>query len=138
MKCKFSYIIGFSRIPRNRRKRTVSLRVFGENATFHSAYSLKLRNAAPSLNMLYTAESAQFNAPFLPTTLSLSLKTQSLTPLFRRNAQNDPKTHSYEDKAKFYSAFSPTTLSYASRFRRNRRVIENFEYLDEFEDFRKC
>ncbi len=30
-------------------------------------------------------------------------------------------------------------LSYASRFRRNRGVIENFEYLDEFEeDFRKC
>jgi hypothetical protein len=47
--------------------------------------------------------------------------------------------HSYEDNAKFHSAFSPTTLNYASRFRRNRGVIENVEYLDEFEeDLQKC
>ncbi len=61
---KFSYIIGFSRIPRYRQKRTVSLRVFGENATFHSAYSPKSRNFAPSLNMLYTAESARLTPRF--------------------------------------------------------------------------
>jgi hypothetical protein len=62
-----------------------------------------------------------------------------LTPLFAENAQNDPKTHSYEDSAKFNFAFSATTLSHASRFRRKRGVIENFEYLGEFEDyFRKC
>jgi hypothetical protein len=31
--------------------------------------------------------------------------------------------------------FSATTLSHASRFRRKRRVIENFEYLCEFEEY---
>jgi hypothetical protein len=74
----------------------------------------------------------------------------SLTPRFRQkrevwlrffaeNVQNDPKTHSYEDNAKFNAAFSATMLSHASRFRRKRRVIENFEYLGEFEEyFRKC
>ncbi len=40
-----------------------------------------------------------------------------------------PKTHSCEDNAKFNSAFSVTTLSYTTRFRRRRGVIENFEYL---------
>jgi hypothetical protein len=46
--------------------------------------------------------------------------------------------HNYEDNAKFHSSFSATTLSYASRFRRKRGVIENLEYLGEFEkDFRK-
>jgi hypothetical protein len=131
------------RIPRYRRKRTVSLRVFGDNATFHSAYSPKLRNSAPSLNMLHSSESAQFNSPFSPTTISLTprfrRKREVWLPFFAENTQNDPKTHSYEDNAKFHSAFSLTTLSYASRFRRNRGVIENFEYLCEFEeDFRKC
>ncbi len=58
---------------------------------------------------------------------------------FAENGQNDPKTHSYEDGAKFNSAFSATTLSPASRFRRKRRLIENFEYMCEFEEyFRKC
>ncbi len=59
-------------------------------------------------------------------------------PFFAKNAQNNPKKHSYEDNAKFHSAFLPTMLSYASRFRQNRGVIEN-RYLDEFEeDLRKC
>ncbi len=71
-----SYIIGFSRIPRYRRKRTVSLCVFGENATFHCAYSPKRHNSASSLNTLYTAKSAQFYSAFLQTTISL-------TPRFR-------------------------------------------------------
>ncbi len=47
--------------------------------------------------------------------------------------------HSYKDNAKLNSAFLVTTLSYALRFRRKRGVIENFEYLGEFEeDFQKC
>jgi hypothetical protein len=70
--------------------------------------------------MLYTVESAQFNAPFLPTTISLTprfrWKHKVWLAFFAENAQNDPKTHNYEDNAKFYSAFSPTTLSYASAF----------------------
>jgi hypothetical protein len=85
--------------------------------------------------MLYTSESAQLNSPFSPTTISLTprfrQKREVWLPFFAENAQNDPKTHSYEDNAKFHSAISPTTLSYASRFRRNRGVIENFEYLGE-------
>ncbi len=72
-------------------------------------------------------------------TLRFRRKREVWLPFFAQNAQNDPKTHSYEDNAKFHSAFSPTTLRYASRFRQNRGVIENFEYLGEFqEDFRKC
>jgi hypothetical protein len=43
--------------------------------------------------------------------------------------------HSCEDSAKFNAEFSVTTLSHASRFRRKRRVIENFEYLGEFEEY---
>ncbi len=144
MKCKILvHNRIFTRLPRYRRKCTVSLCVVSENATFHSAYLPKSRYSAPSLNMLFTAESAQFISPFLPTTISLTRrfcrKREVRLPFFAENAQNDLKTHSYEDNAKFHSAFSPTTLSYASSFRRNRGVIENFEYLDEFEeDFRKC
>jgi hypothetical protein len=115
MKCKFSYIIGFLRIPRFRRKRTVSLRVFGENATFHSAYS---RNSSPSLNMLYTAKSTQFNSPFSATTISLTprfcQKREVRLPFFAENAQNDPKTHSYCSK---------TTLKFTLRFCRQRSVM---------------
>jgi hypothetical protein len=95
--------------------------------------------------MLYTAESAQLNSPFSPTTVSLTphfRQKHEVTcrlPFFAENAQNDPKTHSYADDAKFHSAFSPTTLSYALHFRRYQGVIENFEYLGEFEEnFRKC
>ncbi len=47
--------------------------------------------------------------------------------------------HICKDSAKFNSEFSATTLSHALRFRQKRRVIENFEYLGEFEEyFRKC
>jgi hypothetical protein len=46
-------------------KRTVSLRLFEENATFHSAYALKMRDSS-SLNTLYTAEGAQFYSIFTP------------------------------------------------------------------------
>ncbi len=47
--------------------------------------------------------------------------------------------HSYEDSTKFNSAFLATALSHPSRFRQERGVIENFEYLGEFKDyFRKC
>jgi hypothetical protein len=88
--------------------------------------------------MLYTAESAKFNSPFSPTTISLTprfcRKHEVRLPFFTENVQNDPKTQSYEDNAKFHSAFLPTMLSYALRFRRNRGVIKNFEYLGEFEE----
>ncbi len=137
------YKIEFSRIPRYRRKRTVSLRVFGKNVTFHSAYLPKTHNFASSLNTLYTAESAQFHCAFSPTTISLTprfrRKREVWLRFFAKNAQNDPKMHSYEDNAKLNSAFSATPLSHASRFRRKRGVIENFEYLGEFKEyFRKC
>ncbi len=117
-------------MPQFWRKRTVSLRIFSKNATFHSAYLPKT---------LYIAESAQFYSAFSTTTISL-------TPRFHRkgkvwlhfiaeNAQNDPKTHSYEDNAKFNASFSAPMLSHALRFRRKRRVIKNFEYLGEFEEY---
>ncbi len=70
----------------------------------------------------------------------------SVTPRFRRkrevwlrffaeNAQNDPKKHSYEESAKFYVAFSTTTLSHASRFRRKRGVIESLNICANFKNF---
>ncbi len=138
-----SYKIGFSRIPRYRRKRTVSLHVFGENVTFHSAYSPKTHNFASSLNTLSTAKSAQFYSAISLTTISLTSrfrrKRKVWLRFFAKSAQNDPKTHSYEDNAKFISAFSGTTISHASRFRRKRGVIENIKYLGKFlEYFRKC
>ncbi len=33
---------------------------------------------------------------------------------FAENSQNDPKTHSYKDNAKFHPAFFATMLSYAT------------------------
>ncbi len=114
-------------------ERTVSLHVFGENTTFHSAYSPKTHNLASSLNTLCTAESAQFNFTFLPTTISLTprfrWKRQVWLRFFAENAQNNPKTHSYEDNTKFNSLFLATMLSNASRFWRKQGVIEYFEYL---------
>jgi hypothetical protein len=87
---KSLYIIRFLRILCSRRKCTVSLRVFGKNAMFHTAYSLKTHYSPSSLNMLYIAESAQFYSALLPTTISL-------TPCFCWNI-------------KFDSAFLPKTL----------------------------
>jgi hypothetical protein len=118
--------------PRFWQKRYISLRVFAENAWF-----------ASSLNTLYTAKSAQFYSAFSPTTISLTprfrRKREVWLCFFAENAQNDQKTHSYEDSTKFNSAFLETTLSHASHFRRKRRVIENFEYLREFKEYiRKC
>jgi hypothetical protein len=133
---KSSYIIGFSRVPRYRRKRTVSLRVFGKNSTFHSAYSPKMHNSPSSLNTLYTAESRQFYSAFSPTTISLTPRLRRKCKVWLRflaeNAQNDPKTQSYEDSTKFNSTFLATTLSHASRFRWKRGVIKNFEYQCQF------
>ncbi len=95
-----------------------------------------MKNSASSLNTLYIAESAQFYSAVSPTTISLTprfrRKREVWFRFFAENAQNDPKTHSYEDSAKFNVAFSGTTLSHASRFRRKQGVIENFEYLREF------
>jgi hypothetical protein len=89
--------------------------------------------------MLYISESAQFYSAFSPTTISLTQrfrqKHKVCLCVFSENAQNDPKTHSCKDSAKFNSAFLATTLSHASRFRRKRRVIKNFEYLGEFENY---
>jgi hypothetical protein len=104
---------------------------------------MKTHNFASSLNTLYIAESAQFYSAFSLTTISLTLRFRQKREVwfhfFANNAQNYPKTHSYEDNAKFNSAFLVTTLSHASRFRQKRRVIESFEYLGEFEEyFRKC
>ncbi len=133
---KSSHIIGFSRIPRYRQKRTLSLRVFGKNDMFRSTYSPKTKNSASSLNTLYIANSAQFYSAFSPTAISLTLcfhwKREVWLCFFAENAQNDPQTHSYEDSAKFNVVFSRTMLSYSSRFRRKREVIKNFEYLCEF------
>jgi hypothetical protein len=95
-----------------------------------------MKNSASSLNTLNTAESAQFYSAFLPTTISLTphfrRKREIWLRFFAENAQNDPKTHSYEDSAKFNVTFLATTLSHASRFRRKQGVIENLEYLREF------
>jgi hypothetical protein len=43
--------------------------------------------------------------------------------------------HSCEDSAKFNSSFSATTLNHALRFRRKQRVVKNFEYMCEFEEY---
>jgi hypothetical protein len=86
--------------------------------------------------MLYIAESVQFYSTFSPTTMSLTprfcRKREVWLHFFAENAQNEPKTQSYEDSAKFNGAFLLTMLSHASRFRRKRKVMENFEYLCEF------
>jgi hypothetical protein len=127
LRVKSSYIIGFSRIPRYRRKRTVSLRVFGENDKFHSTYSLKTKNSASSLNTIYIAESTQFYSAFSPTTISLTPRfcrkrevwlTFSLKPLKTIRKRTDTKT----------------ALSLTSRFRRQRSAMlhafgENVELL---------
>jgi hypothetical protein len=68
-------------------------------------------------------------------TPSLCQKHEVWLRFFAKNAQNNPKTHSYEDNANFTACF---WLSYAMRFQRKQWVIENFEYLGEFEDFWKC
>jgi hypothetical protein len=69
----------------------------------------------------------------LPTTISLTprfrQKREVWLRFFAENDQNDPKTYSYEDSAKFNVTFLVITLSHASRFRRKRGVIKNFEYL---------
>jgi hypothetical protein len=93
--------------------------------------------------MLYTAESAQFYSAFSPTIISLTpcfrRKREVWLRFFAKNAQIDPKTHSFEDSAKVNSTFLATTLSHASRFRPKWGVIKIFEYLDEFKEyFQKC
>ncbi len=102
-----------------------------------------MRDSSSSLNTLYTAEGEQFYFIFSSTTISLTgrcrWKRKVWLQFFAENAQNDTKTHGYEDSAKFHSAFSATTLIYATRFQRKRVVIENVEFLGEFEDdLRTC
>ncbi len=86
-------------------KRYVALRVFK-----------KKHNSASSLNMLYLAKTTQFYSAFRQQRLVL-LRT------FSKNAKF-LKMHSYEDKAKFYSAFLATTLSHAKCFRWKWGVIK--------------
>ncbi len=85
---------------------------------------------------MYIAESTQVYSAFPPTPISLTprfrRKCEVWLRFFAENAQNDPKTHSYEDSAKFNVAFSASMLSHTSRFQQKRGVIENFEYLCEF------
>jgi hypothetical protein len=66
-------MIAFLRILCCHQKSPVSLPFFGKNAIFHFAYLPKMCNSASSLNMLFTAKSAQFYSMFLPTTISLTL-----------------------------------------------------------------
>ncbi len=131
---KSLYIIGFLWLPCYRRKRTVSLRVFSENPTFHSVYVRKTKISASSLNTLYISKSAQF-------TLHFHQQRLVLLRAFAENAKFDPaflpKTHSYEDTAKFNIAIWSITLSHASRFRRKRGVIKNLKYLRIFKNFFK-
>jgi hypothetical protein len=85
---------------------------------------------------MYISESAQFYSAFSPTTISLTprfcRKREVWVRFFAENAQNDPKTHSNEDTAKFNITFWATMLSHASLFRRKWGVIKNFKYLCEF------
>jgi hypothetical protein len=111
-----------------RQKRIISLRIFGGNSTFHSAFLPKTHNSVSSLNTLYTDKSTNFYSAFLPTTISLTLhicrKRWAWLGFFTKN---DPKTHSYKDKAKLHYAFSATMLSYATRLRRKTRSDRKFQ-----------
>jgi hypothetical protein len=84
----------------------------------------KTLNSASSLNMLYTAESAQFYSAFSPITFSVTQhfcqKCKVSLCVFTENAQYNLKTCSFEDNAKFHFVFLATALSFASRFRRKQ------------------
>jgi hypothetical protein len=58
-----------------------------------------------------------------------------LTPLFHRKRSKRSEKARCEDSAKFNAVFLATTLSHALCFWQKRRVIENFEYLGEFEEY---
>ncbi len=79
-----------------------------------------MHNSASSLKTLCTVESAQFYSTFSPTTIRLTwhcLKNAKYSSTFlAEDAQYDPKKPSYEDNAKFHSAFLLTELSYATSF----------------------
>ncbi len=108
-------------------KRTVSLYVFGKNASFHSTFSAKTLRFTPRFHWIcFSSEHAVYcgkrpvllcvftnndycNSAFLP-------KTLSFTPCFTENARYDPKTHSLEDNTKFNFAFLATALSFATYF----------------------
>jgi hypothetical protein len=70
----------------------------------------------------------------------LSPKYDISLRFFADDAQNSQKTHSFEDNnTKSHSVFLVTTFSYATCFWQKCKMIENFEYLGEFEkDFQKC
>ncbi len=121
-------------------------RVIAKNAPFHNAFSAKTLRFTPHIRrkciipLLHWIRCILPKAPaFSPTTISLTprfrWKHEVLLRFFAEIAQNDPKTHSYEDSAKSNYEFSETTLSHALRVRRKRGVIENFEYMGEFEEY---
>jgi hypothetical protein len=119
--------------------------VIAENAPFHSAYSLETLRFIPRIcrkrmiPLLFWIHGILLKAHSFTSHFLQQRNREAWLRFFTENAQNDPKTHSYEDNAKFNSAFSVTILSHASGFRWKQCVIENFEYLGEFEEyFRKC
>ncbi len=102
-------------------KVTVSLSVFGKNATFHSTYCICRKHLIPLFLWIHCIlPKAHSFSLHLPTTISLTQhflwKNEVWLHFFTKNFQNYPKTHSYEDNAKFYSTFLAAKLSYATRF----------------------
>jgi hypothetical protein len=135
---KFSFIIGLSRIPCNRRKCIVSRSVFRKNTMFHYAYSSKMFNSASPLNSLYTTKSAQIYSTYSLTTINWFL-------LFRRKCEEWRhfftkilkmlQKHTVMKTMLISLCILATTLSFATRFWWKQGVIENVE---KFEDFLKC
>jgi hypothetical protein len=77
-----------------------------------------MHNSASSLKTLCTVESEQFYSTFSPTTIRLTWhchKNAKYSSTFLPKT-HDSKKHSYEDNAKFHSAFLLTALSYATSF----------------------
>jgi hypothetical protein len=113
-----------------------SLHVFADNAKFR--LFLWIHCILPKAHSFYSS--------FSPTTNSFTRrcrrKRKALRRILAKNAQNNQKTWNYKDYIRWDSLriFGNSTYSnYAMRFCWIRRMIENFEYLREFEkDFRKC
>jgi hypothetical protein len=53
--------------------------------------------------------------------------------VFAEKTKKGPEMHNYEVNAEFHSMFSAESFSYATRFQRKWRMIENFECLGEYE-----
>jgi hypothetical protein len=100
-----------------------------------------MHNFTSSLNTLYTTKAHSFTQHFcqqrwvLLRAFAVNAKFDSaFSPKMLKRIQKRTAT-----KTALNLTFFTTTLSHFSCFRRKRRVIENFEYLGEFEEyFRKC